>query len=70
MLPAGYLMTNVSLTLLGVMLFAAGSCREAYLRGNLSTAPKTFTPGQANRFESADLISEQLVENPAEPNSD
>jgi len=67
-LPSRYLMMNISLTLFGVVLFACGSCREAYLRGNLSVPAKIYKNTQKNRHETTHLISEQ-IKNPEEDES-
>lgn len=64
MLPSGHLMMNIGLTLFGVAVFACGSCREAYLRGNLSVPSKVYKHTQRNRYETANPISEQIIENP------
>jgi len=64
MLPSGHLMMNIGLTLFGVAVFACGSCREAYLRGNLSAPSKVYKHTQHNRYETANPISEQIIENP------
>ncbi|MDH5495433.1 MAG: hypothetical protein OEY24_07020 [Candidatus Bathyarchaeota archaeon] len=69
MLPSRYLMINIGLTLFGVALFACGSCREAYLRGNLSVPLKVYKHTQRNQHETANLISEQIIENPEEVES-
>lgn len=67
MLPSRYLMMNISLTLFGVILFACGSCREAYLRGNLSAPAKIYNSTE-NLHEKTHLISEQ-IKNPEEDES-
>jgi len=44
-LPSRSAITYIGLTMFGVLLFATGSCREAYLRGSLSlqqTASSSF----------------------------
>lgn len=66
MLPSKYLMINIGLTLFGVVLFASGSCREAYLRGNLSEPSKVYIGTQRNRPRTNSLISEQIIEKPTE----
>ena len=58
------LLLNLGLTFFGVALFSGGCCREAYLRGNLSRPPKVHDHMQRNRPETANLISEQIVEKP------
>lgn len=64
MLPSANLMMNIGLTLFGVMLFAVGSCREAYLRGNLTAPPRAYMHKQRNQPETANFISEQIIEDP------
>jgi len=66
MLPSTNLMMNIGLTLFGVVLFAIGSCREAYLSGNLAEPPKAYIHTQRNRPETTDLVSAQIAENSAE----
>jgi len=58
------LLSNLGLTFFGVALFSGGCCREAYLRGNLSRPSKIHDHMQRNRPETANLISEQIVEKP------
>lgn len=58
------LIMNIGLILLGVALFAGGSCREAYLRGNLSVLSEARVHGDRNRpIRSAtnSLLTEQLI---------
>ena len=43
------LIMNIGLILLGVALFAGGSCREAYLRGNLSVLSEGRAQANHNR---------------------
>lgn len=69
MLPSRYLMINIGLTLFGVVLFSCGSCREAYLRGNMSVPTKIYKNTQKTRQETANLISEQMIEDPEEVES-
>ncbi len=66
MLPSTNLIMNIGLVLFGVILFAGGSCREAYLRGNLSMLPEDHAYSQRNHQETANLISEQIIEDPEE----
>lgn len=42
-LPSGNTGLSIGFALLGVLLFAYGSCREAYLRGGISMQVKTRT---------------------------
>lgn len=64
MMHSTNLLLNLGLTFFGVALFSGGCCREAYLRGNLSRASKVYDHMQRNRPETANLISEQIVEKP------
>ena len=57
-------LSNLGLTFFGVALFSGGCCREAYLRGNLARASKVHDRIQRNRPETANLISEQIIEKP------
>jgi hypothetical protein len=69
MLPSTYLMLNIGIILFGVSLFACGSSREAYLRGNLSSLPEANIPAKRNRSvrpATADIISEQIIGTPEE----
>ncbi len=66
MLPSTNLMMNIGLVLFGVVLFAGGSCREAYLRGNLSMPPEDHVYPKRSSQESANFISEQIIEDPDE----
>lgn len=65
-LPSLNMMTNIGLTLIGVLLFASGSCCEAYLRGSLAASSKIYTQRQRNQPETAHGISTQIIESPAE----
>ncbi len=63
-LPSTNLMMNIGLVMLGVALFAGGSCREAYLRGNLSVLSEGRADADHNRATrpvTNSLLSEQLV---------
>jgi len=66
MLPSANLMMNIGLVLFGVTLLACGSCREAYLRGNLSVLPKAHIRAKGSRPAAANLISEQIIGIPEE----
>lgn len=66
MLPSTHLMTNIGLTFFGVTLFVGGSCREAYIRGNLSMSSEVYRRTQSKRSDAAKLISEQIIEKPTE----
>lgn len=66
MLPSANLMMNIGLVLFGVTLLAVGSCREAYLRGNLSVLPEAHIRAKGNRPATTNLISEQIIGNPEE----
>ncbi len=66
MLPSTYLVTNIGLTFFGVALFAGGSCREAYIRGNLSVSSQVNKQRQNKRSKAGKLISEQIIEKPTE----
>ena len=65
-LPSLNMMINIGLTLIGVLLFACGSCGEAYWRGSLAVPPRVYMQRQRNRPETADGISTQIIESPAE----
>lgn len=58
------LLLSISLTLFGVALFSGGCCREAYLRGGLAGPSNIYAHTQRNRPETANLISEQIIEKP------
>jgi hypothetical protein len=63
-LPSTNLMMNIGLVMFGVALFAGGSCREAYLRGNLSVLSEGRADAERNRSTrpvTNSLLSEQLV---------
>ncbi len=69
MLPSANLMMNIGLVLFGVTLLACGGCREAYLRGNLSSVPERRIHVEHNRLPrlpTTDLISEQIIRAPEE----
>ncbi len=69
MLPSAYLMMNIGIVLFGVALLACGSCREAYLRGNLSSLPEAHISAKHTRPvrpATADQISEQIIGTPEE----
>lgn len=66
MLPSTNLLTNVGLTLLGVVLFACGSCREAYLRGGLMTSSESAVRKHPNRPRAVRPVSVQIVDGPEE----
>jgi hypothetical protein len=65
MLPSANLM-SIILILFGVVLFASGSCREAYLRGNLSMPPVDHIHVKRDKLETTNPISEQVVGYPEE----
>lgn len=65
-LPSTNLLTNIGLTFFGVALFVVGSCREAYIRGNLSMSSELYTYKKKKQSEKAKLISEQIIERPTE----
>ena len=68
-LPSTNLWMNVGLVLFGVALLACGSCREAYLRGNLSAIPATRINANGSRSPQpsiASLVSEQIIGSPEE----
>lgn len=70
-LPSTNLFMNIGLVLFGVTLFACGSCREAYLRGNLSAVSDRRNDAKQNRPHrpsAESLISEQIIGNTEEPN--
>lgn len=64
MMHSTNLMINLGITMFGVALFAAGCCREAYLKGNLSGSQINYAHTQPNRSKPANLISEQIIEKP------
>ena len=64
MMHSTNLMLNIGLTLFGVALFSGGCCREAYLRGGLVRPSNIYAHTQHNRPETANLISEQIIEKP------
>jgi hypothetical protein len=69
MLPSANLMMNIGFVLFGVTLLACGSCREAYLRGNLSVLPDTHVHAKSRqtiRPTTANLVSEQIIGTPQE----
>ena len=66
MLPSTNLLTNVGLTLFGVVLFACGSCREAYLRGSLVTSSEASVRRQPNQPRAVDPVSVQIIGGPEE----
>jgi len=66
MLPTLNLMINVGLTFIGVLLFACGSCCEAYLRGSLAVSSMVPMQQQRKQLETADGISTQIIESPEE----
>ena len=66
MLPSLNLMINVGLTVIGALLFASGSCSEAYLRGSLAVPSRVYMKRQRNQPETAGGISTQIIESPAE----
>ena len=55
-------MLYIGVTLLGVLLFAGGSCREAYIRGSLSVQPSIYekVPRKQTRPAAATKPSKQL----------
>jgi len=65
-LPSLNLVINIGLTTIGFLLFASGSCCEAYLRGSLAVPSKLYKQRQRNQPKTADGISTQIIENPAE----
>jgi hypothetical protein len=66
LLPSRNFMLSIGLTLLGVGLFAGGSCREAYLRSDLPRPTKTSSDLQPQRVTTTSLISEQIVKDQVE----
>lgn len=66
MLPSTNLLTNVGLTLLGVVLFAGGSCREAYIRGSLMASSEAHIRKQRSRPKTVDPVSAQIIGSPEE----
>jgi len=64
LLPSRNFMLSIGLTLLGVGLFAGGSCREADLRSDLPRPTKVYIDPQPRRVTTTSLISEQIVDNP------
>ena len=66
MLPSTHLITNIALAFFGVALFAGGSCREAYIRGNLSMSSEVYKHKQSKQFDTTKLISEQIIKKPTE----
>jgi hypothetical protein len=65
-LPNLNLTMNIGLTTIGVLLFACGSCCEAYLRGSLAVPSRVYMQQQQKQPETADGISTQIIESPAE----
>jgi hypothetical protein len=65
-LPYLSLMINIGLTTIGVLLFACGSCCEAYWRGNLAVSSRVYMQMQPKQPETVDGISTQIIESPAE----
>jgi len=57
-------LSNLGITFFGVALFSAGCCREAFLRGGLARPSKVYVHTQRNQPETANLISEQVIEKP------
>jgi hypothetical protein len=57
---------NVGLTAIGVLLFACGSCCEAYLRGSLAVPSRVYMQQQQKQPKTADRISTQIIGSPAE----
>jgi hypothetical protein len=66
MLPSLNLMINSGLTVIGALLFACGSCCEAYLRGSLAVPSKRYMQQARNQPKRANGISTQIIETPAE----
>ncbi len=69
MLSSAYLMMNVGLVSFGVTLLACGSCREAYIKGNLSMLPEAQVSAKRNRPTrpaATHVISEQIIGTPEE----
>ncbi len=68
-LPATSASMSVSLILLGVLLFAGGSCREAYLRGGLSaesTIGEKISVGSTRRTQ-ASKSHDQVLQTASNP---
>ena len=68
-LPSTNLLMNVGLVLFGVTLLAVGSCREAYLQGNLSTIPAADINTKHSRSPQPSIaspVSEQIIRSPEE----
>ncbi len=64
--PSLNLMINIGLTVIGALLFASGSCCEAYLRGSLAVPSRVYMQRQRNQPETVGGISTQIIESPAE----
>jgi hypothetical protein len=57
---------TVGLVFFGVLCFAASSCREAYIRGNLSASSEAYRNRMTNSSEEGKLTAEQIITRPVE----
>jgi hypothetical protein len=65
-LPSLNLMINIGLTSVGALLFACGSCCEAYLRGSLAVPSRTHIQQQLKQPETSSGPSAQMIARPVE----